>query len=335
MDIINEFLFFLGGITVFLLGLSKISESASGFSEEKSKNFLLKCSSSPLRGIATGATVTALVQSSIATNVVAVGLVDGGILSFYSASAIIMGANIGTTATAQIVALSGVTAFDITALGSLSAFIGALITFLVKNGKNKTIGGVLIGFGLLFIGLEIMSDSVNFFKDYEFFKRLFLVENPVVLFLNGLVLTAVMQSSSALSGIMIILAGSGLLSFKSSMFILYGANVGTCLPVIISSLGKSDGARRTAVFNLFFNVFGVLVFFLPTVVFGDCIARLFLRGKDVGRAIANFHTAFNVSVTALVLPILKPFTALISKMVSEERKNRKILIKKQISNIYN
>ncbi len=313
MSVLNELLLFIGGITVFLLGLTDISRGVSGFAKEKTKRLLSKCSSNPIRGLLTGATVTAVAQSSIAVNIVAIGFVDSGMLTFYSAAAIIMGANIGTTVTAQIVSLSGITSFDITAVGSLAAFIGFAVSFFSKKANNKTIGDVLIGFGLIFIGLEIMSQSVEFFNGYKAFQNIFLIDNPLVLFLNGIAVTAVMQSSSAVTSVMILLASGGVLSFNNAIFIILGANVGTCLPVIVSALGKSDAARRAAVFNLAFNLYGAALFFIPAIAWGNQISAIFTASHSIGRAIANFHTVFNLITAIATLPLLRPFSELSAK----------------------
>ena len=168
-----------------------------------------------------------------------------------------------------------------------------------------------------------MSESVEFFKEFEWFKRIFLIDNPFVLFLNGIVLTAIMQSSSAVTSSMVVLAVGGLLSFKNSVFLILGANIGTCFPVILSSLKKSETARRVAMFNLIFNAFGAVLFFIPMLFFGDEISALFTSTVSIGRAIANFHTVFNLIVTLITLPMLKIFVKMVSRIVIDGKNLKK------------
>ena len=311
-------LLMLGGITFFLLGLKFMSENMEKLAGEKMQKVLRGFTKNRCTGVMTGAISTAILQSSIATNVITVGFVSSGILSFYSASAVIMGANIGTTITAQLVSLSGSDAFDITALGSLIAFIGFILSFF-KNEKLQYIGGVMAGFGMLFFGLDVVSDSISFFKNFDGFRSIFLVENDLVLLLNGIVITAVIQSSSAVTSVMIILASNGLLSFESSMFLILGANIGTCFSVIIASSNKPAEARRVAIFNIAFNIFGTLILFVPLTILKGDVSRWFMTfSGSIEREIANFHTLFNLFVTVILLPILKPFTKLICAMVKDK-----------------
>lgn len=311
MRIFEHILLSLGGITLFLLGLKFISENMENLSSNKVKNLIRNFTKNKYVGVLTGAGVTALVQSSIATNVIVVGFVSSGIITFYSGSAVIMGSNIGTTITAHLVSLSQSSLFNITALGSLIGFIGFLISFS-KNKNASLFGNVLTGFCMIFLGLDVISNGVEFFKNYEFFRAIFLVKNDVLLFLNGLVITAIVQSSSAVSSVIIILASNGLVDFSSAIFLILGANVGTCLPVIVASLNKSEDALKTAFFNLLFNVVGVLILFFPLTLFKGQITLCFnLFSNGIEKQIANFHTLFNLFVTVVFLPFLKYFTAFI------------------------
>lgn len=315
MYIFQHLLLALGGITLFLLGLKFMSDNMELLAGDNMKRLLQGFTKNKYYGVITGAVSTAVIQSSVATNIILVGFVSNGIMSFYNATSVIMGANIGTTITAQLVSLSGKESFDITALGSLIAFIGFILSFF-KKGKTVEIGGVMIGFGMLFLGLDIVSNSVAFFKNFEKFRSIFLVKNDLLLLFNGIFITAIVQSSSAVTSVIIILASNGLITFENSIFLILGANIGTCLCVILASLNKPVEARRTAFFNLAFNVFGSLVLFIPISIFKTQIAGVFLQfSKTIEREIANFHTIFNVLVTIILLPILKPFTNLISKIV--------------------
>ena len=327
MYVLKYLLLTLGGITFFLLGLKFMSENMEKLAGEKMQKVLKSFTKTPVSGVMTGALTTALLQSSIATNVITVGFVSSGILTFYSASAIVMGANIGTTVTAQLLSLSGSSGFDITALGSLIAFIGFILSFF-KNDKLNSLGCVMAGFGMLFFGLDVVSSSVSYFKNFEQFRKVFLVESNFVLLLNGILITAVIQSSSAVTGVMIILASNGLLSFESSMFLILGANIGTCFSVIIASSSKPAEARRVAYFNILFNAVGTIILFLPLSLFKSQIGGWFLGfSGNIERAIANFHTLFNLLVTVVLLPILKPFTTLISLIVKDksQKDNQNVL----------
>ncbi len=332
MYAVRYLLLMLGGITFFLLGLKFMSENMEKLAGEKMQKVLRTFTKNRCAGVMTGAVSTALLQSSIATNVIAVGFVSSGILSFYSASAVIMGTNIGTTITAQLVSLSGSDAFDITALGSLIAFVGFVLSFF-KNEKLLNVGGVMAGFGMLFFGLDVVSDSVAFFKNFESFRKIFLVENELLLLLNGILITAIIQSSSAVTSVMIILASNGLLTFENSMFLILGANIGTCFSVIIAASNKPAEARRVAFFNIAFNIVGALVLFLPLSLFKSQVSEWFMSfSGSIEREIANFHTLFNILVTLLILPVLKPFTRLICAMIKDKPPKE---AKKQATNTVN
>ncbi len=321
MYILSNIFLTLGGITLFLLGLKFMSENMEKFSGDGLKNLLSNFTKNKYLGVLTGAFSTAVLQSSVATNVILVGFVSNGVLSFYQASAVIMGTNIGTTITAQLVSLSGGKSFDITAIASVVAFIGFILTFF-KNEKVSRIGGVMIGFGTLFLGLKIVNEGVVFFKSFQQFRNIFLVKNEILLLLNGILITSIVQSSSAVTSIIILLASNSLLTFESSMFLILGANIGTCFVVIFASLNKSIDAQRTAFFNLFFNVFGTLILLLPLIVYKHQISTLFESfSNGIEREIANFHTLFNVFVTIIILPILKPFTNFVNFVIGNEKRS--------------
>ena len=173
----------------------------------------------------------------------------------------------------------------------------------------------MLGFGFIFIGIELLTEIVQRFKSYPFFTGLFLVENPLLLLLNGFIITAILQSSSVVTSIMTVLASIGLLNFRCATFIILGANIGTCLPVIFTSLSMNKESVKAAIFNIAFNLFGTIVFFLPLLFFGKQIASLPIFACESGRAIANFHTLFNMVICIILLPILKPFCALCERVV--------------------
>ncbi len=324
--VFNQALLFLGGITLFILGLWYLSNNATNIVGNRINGLLKKCSNNAFLGVGVGALVTAVAQSSAAIDIVVVEMVEKGLLSLYGAAAVIMGANVGTTVTAQIISLSGATFFNITAIGSLVGFIGLIIKF-IKKGDRKPLGDMMIGFGLLFIGLDVMSERIGCFKGFSWFRNIFLIDNYFILFLNGIAITAIMQSSSAMTGIMAVLANGGMMPFKNATFLILGANVGSCFAVIISSLRKSDVARRAAYFNLIFNLFGSLLFFIPLSMWGDGISGYISEGRNVGRAIANFHTIFNIVVTIISLPLLKGFTGFLNFAIKDEKGKKRKCIK--------
>ena len=327
MYIVQHILLAFGGIALFLLGLKFMSENMEKLTGEKMKQLLGGCTKNKYLGILTGAFTTGVLQSSVATNIILVGFVSNGLISFYQASAVIMGTNIGTTITAQLVSLSGSNVFDITSLGAIMVFSGFILSFS-KRQNYYAVGNVMMGFGMLFFGLNVVSECIGVFKSYEVFCNIFLVKNSLLLLLNVILITAIVQSSSAVTSVMIILASNGLLTFENSMFLVLGANIGTCFAVIWASLNKSVEGRRTAFFNIAFNIFGSIILFLPLCLFKSQISSFFmLFSNSVERQIANFHTLFNIFVTLILLPILKPFTTLISKLVKDEPSEKTIKLK--------
>ena len=322
MLIFENILLCVGGITLFILGLKFMSGNMEKLTDKKLKSVMQSCTKNTFTGLLTGAFSTAIVQSSVATNIVLIGFVSSGVITFYQASAVIMGTNIGTTITAQIVSLSGQSTFNMTAISSFIAFVGLILSFF--KGKNFYIGNVLIGFGMLFIGLDLISQTIQVFKNYRWFCNLFLVKNNLLLLLNGLFITAIIQSSSVVSSMMVLLASNGLLTFENSMFLILGTNIGTCLCVIVASLNKSLDGQRTAVFNLIFNLFGSLILFVPLSIFKEEVGKIFMAfSGGIERQIANFHTLFNVFISLIIFPLLKPFNKLICFIVNDKKSTKK------------
>ncbi len=318
---ISQIIILLGGIAIFIYGLKRVSEVTQSVVSGGVKNRIVALTKTPIRGVLTGATVSAITQSSVAVNVITVGLVEGGIISFFASSAVIMGANIGTTVTAQIISAS---AFGGGVVGAIVSIIGLLGNFS-KNNRIKSASEILMGLGVLFAGLSVMSKSVAYLGGYYWFQKIFLIKNPFVLFLNGMVTTGITQSSSAITGITVLLANAELIDFKSSAFITLGSNVGSCFAVVVTSLNKSVEGRRAAVFNLAFNLLGSILFFPILYFYGDVLASSVLcENKSVGKAIADFHTLFNISCTILALPILKFLTLMIEKLVKDKFKTSSI-----------
>lgn len=314
MQLAEDVFLVAGAIAVFLFGLKKMSNEISEICGNRLTAFVRGATSNRVGALLSGCISTAILQSSIATNMIAITFVEKQVIDFYTCSAVIMGTNIGTTFTAQLVSLSSVFDFNMSAVASLICACGALLT-LFNNKTLKSFGGASFAFGLVFIGLKLMTDAAENFKAYAWFNNLFLVKNPVVLLLNGFVITSFLQSSSVVTSIMVVLASLGLLDFSSAAFMIFGANIGTCLPVMLASAKMSEQSKKTALFNLIFNLFGCVLYFVPLIVFKDKIQKLsFFSNVYAGRNIANFHTLFNLTVSLALLPVLKPFCKLVEKI---------------------
>lgn len=306
------------GIAVFLYGLKTISKGAENLIVNVNPKTFGGFVDKPIKGAMLGGVVAGVTQSSVAVSFITVGLVDLGVVSFVNSVPIIMGANVGTTITAQLVSLSGASGAII---GAMSSIIGLLVGFS-KNKLAISLSDALFGLGFIFVGLSIIDREILALVEVVWLKNLFLINRPLVLVLNGLVITAIVQSSSAVTGIMIILAGKGLVTFKSAVFLTLGANVGSCFSVVFASLNKSLPARRASVFNLVFNCLGAIMFLPIALFFSDYLCSIFLKGSaDVKRAIANFHTVFNFLCAIMFLPFYRLLAKLITKLVKENHVN--------------
>ena len=307
-----------GGIALFIFGLKLIGGTTEVLALKKPKRVIQRIVKTRTGAFLTGVTVSGLSQSSAVVNLLAVEFVEKKIIPLATSFAIIMGANVGTTMTAQLVSLSGIGG---NAIGAIASIIGLLIGFS-KNSSLKVIGNSIAGLGVLFAGLSALSTSVTALSEFEAFNRLFLIENPLVLYLNGLMLTSLVQSSSAITGVMVMLANVGLISFQSSVYLTLGSNVGSCFIVVFLSLNKSKDARRSAFFNLLFNFLGSIIFFPIFYIFEKDLAYLFLNANSVGRAIANFHTVFNLICSLLFLPFVNTFEKVAYKVLKQKRKGK-------------
>ncbi|MBR2385184.1 MAG: Na/Pi cotransporter family protein, partial [Clostridia bacterium] len=250
----------LTGIGVFIAGMNMMSEGLEKSAGRGMKALLGTISTNRFAGVLTGIAATAIIQSSSATSVIVIGFVNAGIMTLVQACSIIMGANVGTTVTNALVALSG-SSFDIDVFMMGLAFVGVMMMF-IKREKIKNIGLILCGLGVLFVGLDLMSGAFKGGKEItEFFQNLFkIIEFPLLLILVGVVFTALVQSSSAATGIVIIMAGEGVIGLDSAMFIVLGATIGTCITSTLASLGAGVNAKRTAFMHLMINVVGTCIF---------------------------------------------------------------------------
>ena len=335
MMIINSMFLILGGIVVFMLGMEMMGSNLEKAAGKNIRKLMSKAAKNRFTGVGTGAAVTALVNSSAATTVMIVGFVNVGLMTLTQAASVIMGANIGTTISAFIMALSssGSSYFSVTAVFALIAFAGFVVTLVSKQDKVKRIGHILEGIGVIFIGLNVMSGAVsamlakeeisgavqNVFIGIGYGKET-LTWEIIVLFILGVVLTALMQSSAALTAIVISLASQNLITLQMAMCIILGANVGTCLTSLISSFGATVNAKRAAAVHLLFNVAGCLIFIFPVAFAGKYIAK-FLN-SFIGSTewqIAIFHMFFNIVTTLLLLPFLKYLVKLACVLVPDKK----------------
>ena len=287
----------LGGLALFLYGMQMMSSNLEAVAGNRMKQILERLTANRFLGVLVGAGITAIIQSSSATTVMVVGFVNSGLMTLNQAIWIIMGANIGTTITGQLIAL------DIGALEPLIAFVGVVPIVFFKNKKAQHIGGIIAGIGVLFIGMGMMSDSMMPLRESEVFVQ-FMTQfsNPFLGILAGAVFTAIIQSSSASVGILQALAKSGVVTLDSAVYVLFGQNIGTCITAVLASIGTGRNAKRTTIIHLSFNVIGTIVFvticsFLP---FTEWMTEL-APGDPVAQ-IANVHTIFNITTTILLLP---------------------------------
>ena len=320
MDIVKAVLVTLGGLGVFLFGMKILGDYLQNAAGDKIKNMLGKVGNNRFAAVGIGTAVTAVIQSSSATTVMVVGFVNAGIMTLFQATGIIMGANIGTTITAQIVALSvlPVTEFFVMLTG-----IGFFLTMISKP-KVKTAGMIIAGFGMIFSGLYIMSAAMNTVSEMEQVRNLFAAaDDPFLLFFIGVAITGIVQSSSATTGILITMAGSGLVTLRAALFATLGINIGTCVTALLAGIGANANAKRASVIHLLFNCFGSLVFFI-LCYFAPVDKWLSAAFPEIETQIAMFHTFFNVVTTLVLVWFIKPLVKLATLMVPERKKKAEV-----------
>ena len=300
----------LGGLAVFIFGIGRLSESLQRLTSNTLKkiiNFLAKRS---WASVLMGLTITSIIQSSSATTVMTVGFVNAGLVTLRQAIGIIMGANIGTTVTAQIVS------FKVESIAYPIIIIGTLMYFLGRKKRIKNTGMAILGLGLIFLGMIVMKNSLEPLKNSETFKYflLYFSKNPFAGILIGVIITGILQSSSATIGLLIALASQGLIPLASAVPILMGDNIGTCATALIASIGTTITAKRTALAHLMFNIFGTIVFSI--LIYGFKIMPFVERitGSSVPHQIANMHTIFNVITTIILFPFIVWYEKFIIKI---------------------
>ena len=287
----------LGGLALFLMGMKMMSDGLEQTAGDKMKTVLEKLTSNRFLGVGVGAGITAVIQSSSATTVMVVGFVNSGLMTLRQAIWVIMGANVGTTITGQLIAL------DVGVIAPLIAIVGVVFIVFLKSKKLHHWGYIFAGLGILFMGMNMMSDSMSGLRDsQEFVNVVTNLSNPALGILAGAVFTAIIQSSSASVGILQALAMSGAISLSSSVYVLFGQNIGTCITAVLASVGTSRNARRTTVIHLLFNITGTIIFTIICMLtpFTDFMQSL--TPDNPAAQIANVHTIFNIVTTLILLP---------------------------------
>lgn len=294
---ITDVLALLGGLALFLYGMQMMSTGLEAAAGNRMKSILEKLTSNRIKGVLVGAAITAVIQSSSATTVMVVGFVNSGLMTLKQAVWVIMGANIGTTITGQLIAL------DIGAIAPLFAIAGVGAIMFIKSEKVHHISSIFAGLGILFMGMDMMGAAMSPLKESEAFISLMTkFDNPLLGILVGTLFTAVIQSSSASVGILQALASTGMIPLSSAVFVLFGQNIGTCITAVLASIGMKVNAKRTTVIHLLFNIIGTVLFTVICLVTPYVTWIEAMTPGDPVAQIANAHTVFNIVTTLLLLP---------------------------------
>ena len=294
---ITDVLALLGGLALFLYGMQMMSTGLEAAAGNRMKSILEKLTSNRVKGVLFGAAITAVIQSSSATTVMVVGFVNSGLMTLKQAVWVIMGANIGTTITGQLIAL------DIGAIAPLFAIAGVGAIMFIKSEKVHHISSIFAGLGILFMGMDMMGAAMSPLKESEAFISLMTkFDNPLLGILVGALFTAVIQSSSASVGILQALASTGMIPLSSAVFVLFGQNIGTCITAVLASIGMKVNAKRTTVIHLLFNIIGTVLFTVICLVTPYVTWIEAMTPGDPVAQIANAHTVFNIVTTLLLLP---------------------------------
>lgn len=328
ISILTAILTLMAGIGVFLMACHLMSSHLESAGSKRLKQLFARVGGSKWTGVGIGALGTAAIQSSGAVTVMVIGFVNVGIMSLTQAATVIYGANIGTTVTAQLVALGmlGGNGISTTVLFSALAGVGAFILMFAKRESWKHTGGILTGFGILFVGLGMMSNAMDDFAALDSVKQfLASIKNPLLIVFLGALLTAIIQSSSVLTSIAITMVVAGLLSLNQGIYLTMGSNIGSCVVAIMAGITSGRNAKRTALIHLFFNVMGVVFFLLIAVLlhlftqgdwsFGKMFEVLFPHTPQV--QLAMFHTVFNVCTTLVALPLTEALVRLVCRIIPE------------------
>ncbi|MBW4662480.1 MAG: Na/Pi symporter [Drouetiella hepatica Uher 2000/2452] len=306
----------IAGLVLFIYGVTRLAEGLEDIGEERMKGLLSKFTTNRLAGVATGAVATTFLESSSVTIILVIAMVSASVLTFTQSLGVVLGSNIGTAVGAQIISL------NIELYVPILMLAGLLVFFLGKTPRIKTIGIVLLGFGLMFYGLEAIDSAMEPFRDYEPFLNWMesLGRNPILGALVGAIFTVIIQSSSATVAIIVTLAGSGLIALPTGIAIMLGAEVGTCADTLVATIGRGSAALRTGLFHLFFNLGSAAV----GILLAPQLSRLTeaLSGNDVGRQIANAQMMFNIIGVIAVVGFLPIIARMLEKLVPETDADR-------------
>lgn len=307
----------MGGLGLFIYGMKLMGDGLENAAGDGLKKILEKVTSNPIKSVLVGVIVTAVIQSSSATTVMVVGFVNAGLMNLTQATGIIMGANIGTTITAQLVS------FKLDQIAPIFVFLGAAMVMFARAKKRKEIGNIVLGFGILFTGMGIMSQAMKPLTGSPVFEQILLAigDNWVIGVIAGAAITAILQSSSATTGILVALATAGTIDIKFALPIIFGCNIGTCITAIIASVGANKTAHKAAAIHLIFNIVGTIIFLPFLGILGKVVMAM---TPDVSRQIANAHTVFNVVNSILLLPFSKYLIMIVNKIIPGEDEIEKV-----------
>ena len=332
-QIISNLLGLVAGVGIFMVACETLSKNLQAISSKKLKSLFSKVSNNKIIGVCIGALTTMLIQSSGATTVMLIGFVNTNIISLNQAATIILGSEIGTTLTGQIVALGmfGEQSISLTAVFATFVGIGAFLDLAAKKDKTKSIAGIMVGFGMIFVGLSLMSSSMDSFAKLDALKSFIAtIKSPVLLIFIGAILTALIQSSSAMTTIAIAMIASSLINIEQGIYITLGANVGSCVTGALAALTSGTNAKRTSVFQLIFNIGGVILVAVcdgliklssnNALSFASLIAGAFPNVPST--QLAMFHTIFNVATVLLALPLSDGLVSLCLKLVKESESDK-------------
>ena len=307
---------FLGGLALFLYGMEMMGDGLQEAAGARLQKILSSLTGVPVMGVLLGTVVTATLQSSSATTVMSVGLVNAGLMTLKQAFSVVMGANIGTTITAQLIA------FKLTDYFTVMIFVGLMLHIFARHKQGKYLGQVLMGFGLLMLGMQMMGDAVLPLRGNPVFVEVIarFADQPLIAVGVGILMTLLIQSSAATIGILMAMAGQGLIPLEGAIPVLLGDNIGTCITAILAAARTNTSARQVALSHVLFNFFGCVLFILFMPFFIKVVLAISPL-SDIGRQIANAHSAFNVLNTLIFLPLITPFTHLVEKILpSKEQK---------------
>ncbi len=321
LDIFYAILELLAGLGVFIFGMKILGDNLEAVAGNKIKKMFSVIDKSRFVGVGIGAGVTAVIQSSSAVTVMLIGFVNAGLMTLTQATSVVFGANIGTTITAQLVALGfgGIENLQLTVIFAACAGIGAFMLLFAKKDIIKKIGSIICGLGMIFVGLQVMGDSMESVKEApQIVSALQSVTNPLLLVLLGAVLTGIIQSSSAMTGLVITMSAVGIITFPQAMYVIVGSNIGTCVTGLLCCIGTTTNAKRVAVIHLLFNVIGSALFLLTDLFahYADLLMKWFPTAQ---MQVAMLHTMFNLATTIILLPFIKPLVKLVTLMIPDKK----------------